>query len=42
MKEMVIEELEKVEVEKLKNLEKLKIKLEKLELKKLKELESQK
>ena len=37
---MVIEELEKVEVEKLKNLEKLKIKLEKLELKKLKELES--
>lgn len=39
---MVIEELEKVEVEKLKNLEKLKIKLEKLELKKLKELESQK
>lgn len=42
MKEMVIEELEKVEVEKLKNLEKLKLKLEKLELKKLKELESQK
>lgn len=39
---MVIEELEKVEVEKLKNLEKLKLKLEKLELKKLKELESQK
>lgn len=39
---MVIEELEKVQVEKLKNLEKLKIKLEKLELKKLKELESQK
>lgn len=39
---MVIEELEKVEAEKLKNLEKLKIKLEKLELKKLKELESQK
>ena len=39
---MVIEELEKVEVEKLKNLEKLKIKLEKLELKKLKELERQK
>lgn len=39
---MIIEELEKVEVEKLKNLEKLKIKLEKLELKKLKELESQK
>ena len=39
---MVIEELEKVEVEKLKNLEKLKIKLEKLELKKLKELESHK
>lgn len=39
---MVIEEPEKVEAEKLKNLEKLKIKLEKLELKKLKELESQK
>lgn len=39
---MVIEELEKVEAEKLKNLEKLKLKLEKLELKKLKELESQK
>lgn len=39
---MVIEELEKVEVEKLKNLEKLKLKLEKLELKKLKQLESQK
>lgn len=39
---MIIEELEKVEVEKLKNLEKLKLKLEKLELKKLKELESQK